>query len=885
MNYIWIDSIDFKDRGQWKLDTQFSHLMGSSYLLACHQPGVPVEDAKAEFDVPEEGLYKVWVRTRNWYHPYSPGLFNIEINSEKGVDILGNGFTHDWYWQPAGEFELSAGKAQLKLCDQTGYFARVAAVLITDDFDFVPAHPVSEYEKERAKFRNISLEPEYKGEYDVVIAGGGPGGISSAIAAAREGAKTLLITSRPVLGGNGSTEAGVRFHGASSRQPNAREGGITEEIMRNYFHYGKDWTTIIEELCSCEDNLTVLYSYFVTDCLTVDNTIKTLYAKQVETGEYISVSGKMFVDCTGDGWLGYYAKAKFRLGRESKKEFNEEFAPNFSDTLTMSGCNMGSKEPMFKDVGYEVPFEKPSWAPEFPKGEDYGRNIEDIAFAWWLEAPNVIDDVYNAEMARDELFRIVIGHFNYLKNLWDEKDRAKNYVLWRMPYYDAKRESRRLVGDYILTQNDCVEGRDFPDTVCHAGWPIDLHNPKGIYSGKEGPFFSNTHLPLVKIPFRCLYSKNINNLMFAGRNISVTHIALGTTRLQNTILCQGQAVGTACAMCVDKGITPRALYEDHISELQQLLIKNDQYIPGVKNEDPADLARSCKVTASSQCEDEYYYPHIGVETDGYELDKERATFFSRGVSSNIESVWTKLSNKTDCDKKVAFHVLEQADPDGYTSTDELKTVEITVPAGFSDFIELKLDLKVEARYLWLWAEKCDGVFWHTYKSAALDHTRSEREDRKQKFENIRNETHCVLLSKPEILKANCSPENVINGYSRIKDAKDYMWVSSEKESLPQWLELSFDSEKEISGIYLTFDSDMTNPSVLRPVYNDPIQLVTGYNVEVLSGEQWVKVAQVEDNILRRRIHHFESIKTKKVRVNVLASNDNKTARIIEVRLY
>lgn len=886
--YLWIDAADFLDKGEWVLDTQFAHLMGSPYLLAVMSPGTPVADARTTVNWNGGRMARVWVRTKNWYYPYAPGIFRIAVNGELNPVDLGDAPTHDWYWQLAGDFELPQGETEIKLCYQSGYFARAAAILITDDMDYVPPRPVEAYKKERARLTGTDITPKPFGDYDVVVCGAGPGGVPAAVAAARHGAKTLLISGRPVVGGNASSEAGVGFNGASARQFNAREGGIAEEIVRGYFQTKTGWTNVLQELCDREENLTVIYHYFVNGAETVDNTIRSITAMNVMTNEQITVTGREFIDCTGDGWLGFHAGAKYRIGREAKWQYGEEFAPETADTRTMSGCNMGGGRngfPLFKELDHAVPYTAPEWVPVFAKGRDYGRNIEGIGFAWWLEAPNTLDDLYDAEMARDELFRILLGHFNYLKNLWDEKDRTKNYVFNCMPFYDAKRESRRFVGDYILTQNDCMVGRDFEDTVSHTGWPIDLHNPKGIYSGKEGPFFSNTHIPLTKVPFRCLYSVNISNLLFAGRCASITHIALGTCRLENTIACEGQAVGTAAALCARDGMTPRELGQTRMKEFQQILLKDDQYIPGVISTDEADIARKATVTASSVKNGELYYEHIGLESEGFELDKQRATFFARDVSDEIGSVWTKLTNKTDEEKKVLFHVRLQADPDGYVTEEDICTCTVTLPPQSTDWYEVPIHVTTKLRYLWMWTDRNPGVWWHTLTGAALDHTRSERDDETQAFKNMRFITHAVLLRKPEIQTANCAAENVINGYSRAKDAVDYEWVSDPAQGLPQWIELKLDHKQQINTIHVTLDTDMTNPSMLALYEPYPNTLVRAYTVEVCDGQQWITVARVENNWMRRLVHTFSTMEATAVRITVTESGDGATARIFEVRIY
>ena len=878
---IWLDTLAFEHYGQWKADTQFTHLMGSGYLLACHTPGVPVEDARTRFSVSEAGIYRVWARARNWYGAYAPGRFSVKID-EKDSAELGALMTGEWAWQIAGDYELSAGVHTAALHDHTGYFGRCSSLVITSDMDYVPPRPVTEFEAERAACLGLSLVPEDAGEWDVLVAGGGPGGVPAAVAAARQGARTVLLTNRPLLGGNASEEAGVNFNGAAARQPNARDGGLMEEIARTKLYHSCSWTKALDLLCRAEKNLTVVYNRHVCGAEKTGSRITAAIARDTIMGTRSRYRAKAFIDCTGDSWLGYTAGAEYRIGREARWQSQEPFAPEQPDLLTMSGTLLN---PRMEDTGKPVSYQAPEWVASLPAGKKFGRSIEKIGFIWWMEAPNILDDVYDAETARDELFRVYLAYFNYLKNLWDKKELAANYAFTFLNHIDAKRESRRLTGDYRLTQQDCMQGRDFPDTVGHAGWPIDLHHPKGIYSGEEGPFFSNMHVPLVKIPYRCLYSANIENLLMAGRNISVTHVALGTTRLQGTIANLGQAAGTAAALCVHKGITPRELGQTNLSSYRQLLLKNDQYIPGLRNEDPLDLARSATVSASSESHSEIWLDRIGWDGPVLPMDRQRASFLARGVSSTIPSVWLQLTNETDKPIEAKLHLRAQADPDGYTSDRDICVVTRPVPPGGEHWVEFPCHLMLEERYLWMWMDKTPGLGWRIIKHPALDWTRSERGGENETFENIRDETHSVCLQKPVRPLANCGAGNVTNGYSRPFSAQDYAWVSDPAQTLPQWLLLTFPESVKVDTVHLTFDTDMTNTPDYRPPYVCPAQLVTDYTVELLAEQGWKETVKVIGNYQRKRVHHFAPCFAKAVRITVTGSGDQRTARIFEVRLY
>lgn len=882
-NEIWLDTLEFSNLGGWKEDTQFVHIMGSGYLIAAGEPGIPVEDAEVEIKILELGLYRAWVRCRNWVPQFSPGRFKLSVNGVLSDKDLGAMPSNEWIWEIAGDFNLEQGRNLIALNDLTGYYGRCSSIIFTTDYNYFPPRTIDGIHSERARIKGLSTAILDRGEFEVIVVGGGPGGIPSAVAAARMGVKTLLIHNRHILGGNASTEAGVGFDGASSRQPNAREGGIAEEIRRIKEHEGISWTEALEIITSKEPNLTIDYNWHIIDAKTDGNSIITeVTALNVRTLEKYTCKGKVFIDCTGDGWLGYYACAKYRFGREARHEFDESMAPLQADTLTMSGCLMKG---ITEDTGSPIAYILPEWAHKLPEGDNLGRTIHGMHLHWWLETPNDYDDLWEGESARDELIKIWLGFFDYLKNSWDHKEKAVNHKLKHIGIFNARRESRRFIGDYILTQNDCMEGKSFEDTISHAGWPIDLHHPKGIFSGKEGPFFSNAHLPLVKIPFRCLYSVNINNLLFAGRDISVTHVALGTARVQNTIATMGQAAGTAAAMCIKYDITPRDIYSKRISELQQTLLKCDQYIPGLKNEDCLDLARNAEVHASSQSKSEICVLRLGKEGDLMPLDTTRAAFLPRGAEKYIQSIYIKLASQSDKSVEITMHLRKEADPDGYRSCTDIKSIKALIPPKSESWIEFKVDCDIDLRYLWVWFDKTEDIYWRSYNMVPLDWSRAEGGEFGRKWSTIMGQSHCVLLEKPEDLPANCSPENVINGYSRVIDAEHYAWVSDPEEQLPQWIELIYEQPILANNIYLTFDTDMNNPPMLRHAFKWVPTCAKDYEIHAFDGQKWTCLIAIKDNYLRRRIHKFDRQYIQKIKIIVTNTCGDKSARIFEVRMY
>ena len=445
-------------------------------------------------------------------------------------------------------------------------------------------------------------------KYDIAVIGGGIGGLCTAIAAARHGAKTVLIQDRPVLGGNASSEVKMHICGASchGKFPNRRETGIIEEILlenkhRNPEHSYALFDTLLWGKAMFQENLTLHLNTYMTEVDASNNTIHKIKAVQLTTEKMYEIEAKIFVDATGDGTLSYLAGAEFMYGREDKCTFGENNAVAKGDSVTMGNSIM------FKavDAGHPVSFEKPFWAHDYKNSEWVKRIkwVEITSGYWWLELGgtelNVISD---AEETKDELLKIIYGIWDYIKNTGDE--RATNLVLDWVGMIPAKRESRRIVGDYILTENDLENSVSFEDTVAYGGWHVDAHPPerflnhtvKGIEPTEDKTRWLDD---IYEIPYRCLYSKNIENLMLAGRLISVSHRAFASTRVMGTCAVCGQAVGTAAALAIHNNILPREV-GNKIKELQQILLKDDCYLPNVVNSDETDIARTSKISCSDE---------------------------------------------------------------------------------------------------------------------------------------------------------------------------------------------------------------------------------------------------------------------------------------------
>ena len=450
----------------------------------------------------------------------------------------------------------------------------------------------------RGAFREVSHE------VDFCVVGGGMAGFCAALAAARHGARVALMHDRPVLGGNASSEMRMHICGAdrTGKIPNMRETGILEEarlesLRRNPHQNHSVFDTILYEKVRFEPNITLLLNCSCLDARMDGSRIASATGWQLTTQTYHTVKAPIFADCSGDAVLAPLTRAEFRMGREAREEYGESAAPEKADDKTMGmTCLFQARE-----HDSPQPFEPPEWVYVFEKDEDipYGgstvRPGREIGF-WWLELGGEHHGIHDTEFLRDELLKIVYGVWDHIKNRGDHG--AENWALEWVQFLPAKRESRRYMGDHVLTQNDLeAEGR-FDDIMAYGGWPMDDHDPAGFWAAKEGRPASTFH-PTPSpygIPYRALYSRNVENLMFAGRCASCTHMGMSSTRVMGTACSMGQAVGTAAAMAAKLGVAPREM-NAHIKSLQQMLIKDDCYLPWVVQEFPP-LTTEAELVAS-----------------------------------------------------------------------------------------------------------------------------------------------------------------------------------------------------------------------------------------------------------------------------------------------
>ena len=568
---IFIEAEAFKDYGGWVNDTQFMDQMGSPFLLA-HGMGNPVKDATTTFDA-QGGNYNVWVRTRNWTYHWHPGVgagtFNLVVNGVMLPNLLGAQGKGEWLWVKAEDVTLKAGENSLAIHDCDGFDGRVDAVCFTTEADpwpilNGPRHP------------SVAIEPSAPKEYDLCVVGGGIAGICAAVSASRLGLSVALVHDRPILGGNNSSEVRVNLGAYQNILPYPRLGDVLAEFGPKSGGNAREASTYEDDLkmqvVKAEKNIDLLLNEHVNGVETnVDGRIVSVRAVNTRTGVATLIKAANFADCTGDGTVGFLAGADFRMGREAKSETNEPDAPEKADTLTMGA----SVQWYAGKAKGSVAFPMRPWMLKSFNDKNCSPHLKGD---WWWEVGLGRDQIAEAEYIRDYGLLVAFSNWAYVKNFYKKKGRFADKEFKWVAYNAGRRESRRLLGDFILDQNH-LQNRDHrADGTCVATWTIDLHLPKSEEQTKfKGePFQTNSLNEKIwpyPIPYRCFYSRNVPNLFMAGRDISVTHIALGTTRLMRTHGMMGEVVGMAAAVCKKHDCSPRDIYKMHLDELRCLMMR------------------------------------------------------------------------------------------------------------------------------------------------------------------------------------------------------------------------------------------------------------------------------------------------------------------------
>ncbi len=594
---VLLETEQFADFGGWVLDQQFMDQMGSPFLLA-HGLGEPVRDAVTTVTFPAAGEYRVWVRTRDWVAPWkapgAPGKFKLLINGKPLATTFGTEGA-DWHWQDGGTVKVK-GTAEIALHDLTGFEGRCDAVLFCPDTQFQPPNELAALTKFRRETLGFPESPEAGGNYDLVVVGGGIAGTAAAVSAARLGLTVALVQDRPVLGGNGSSEVRVWPEGHLNQKPFPRIGDVVGELMieKPYkVSNAKEAAIYTDErklaVVQAEPKITLLTEHRVNGVEARDGVIRSVVAQHTRTGKRVRLTARWFADCTGDAAVGFLAGADSEMTREDHMGASNLWNVREAEAKELLKCECKDTNALNHTVHLTkaaAPFPRCPWAVDlsdkpFPGRTNYagkhGKGLSALG-GWFWESGFKRDPIAEVEWMRDQNFRAMYGAWDTLKNV----DKLyPNHKLGWAAFIAGKRESRRLLGDVVLAGDDFRTNRVWVDGSFPCSWSIDLHLPDpGSQKGHEGEEFISeatvgqkgyTYKGPYWAPYRCLYSRNISNLFMAGRDISVSHEALGATRVMRTCGMMGEVVGMAAAVCKEQDTSPRGVYEQHLDKLKKLM--------------------------------------------------------------------------------------------------------------------------------------------------------------------------------------------------------------------------------------------------------------------------------------------------------------------------
>jgi hypothetical protein len=604
---VLLEAEQFKQFGGWVLDQQFMDQMGSPYLLA-HGLGAPVADAVTTARFPAAGVFRVWVRTRNWVAPWkapgAPGRFQLVVDG-KPLPVTFGTEGEAWHWQDGGTAKVGR-EATVALHDLTGFEGRCDAVLFSANQDFEPPNRLAQLATFRRRALGLSERPAKGGSYDLVVVGGGLAGTCAAISAARLGLKVALVQDRPVLGGNSSSEVRVWPQGRIQQAPYPHIGDVVAElVVERGAKAGNASTAQTYEderklaIVRAEPRITLLLEERVNTVETRDGVIRAVVAQHVRSGRRVRLAAHWFADCTGDGEIGFLAGADSEMTREQHMgasnlwRVEDTGAPEPFPRCECEDTNVLNR--VVAVTEHAAPFPRCPWAIDlsarsFPGrkravGQWGGTGLDSLG-QWFWESGFDRDPIAEVEWMRDLNLRAMYGAWDTLKNV--DKLYPNHKLTWAA-FIAGKRESRRLLGEVILTANDFRTNRAFADGCFPCSWHIDLHTPDPAYKeahpGEEfvsratagteyeyrGPYWA---------PYRCLYSRNISNLFMAGRDISVTHEALGPVRVMRTCGCMGEVVGMAASLCKQHDCSPHDIYARHLEQLKELMRQGVGRAPG-----------------------------------------------------------------------------------------------------------------------------------------------------------------------------------------------------------------------------------------------------------------------------------------------------------------
>ncbi|MET7860386.1 FAD-dependent oxidoreductase [Streptomyces sp. NPDC005318] len=738
---------------------------------------------------------------------------------------------------------------------------------------------------------------------DVTVVGGGLAGVCAAIAAARLGRTVALVHNRPVLGGNSSSEVRVWVCGATAHGVHrwARETGIMGELyVENQYRNPEGnpyyWDQVVLDAVLAEPNLRLFLNTDVRD-ITAEHgkRIDSVTGWTMGSERLTTFLSPVFVDCTGDGLIGHLAGADHRIGRESRAEHGEEWAPAEADRQLLGSTILFYT----KDAGHPVKYVAPSFAKNIlgtPIPEHrLIRTGDNGCDYWWVEWGGQLDTVDDNERIRDELWSVVHGIWDHIKN--SGRFDAGNLTLEWVGAIPGKREYRRFLGDHVLTQTEVMAQHPFDDRIAFGGWSVDLHPVEGMYAEEPGARQRYSD-GVYHIPFRSIYSRNVGNLLFAGRNISATHIAFGSTRVMATCATLGEAAGTGAALCAALGVTPRELHDGRLTLLQQTLLRQDASLMGVCNTDPDDLARAARASASSTLTRLAAEPGPDTTTTPLPLDRDLA--FVLPVDPRLDDVELLVDVHTATELTV--ELWDTLRGENAVPARRLISRTVRVPEGKEQWMSAHLPWHPDEprnavvivradphAYLHLVDQRRTGVLCLARKLAGesgVDHDIPEENGQavaEWVARGLRRRSFCFRAGPTRAY----DPDKTVGGYQRPFGGPQ-MWHAGERGEA--WLRLDWDAPVEIGTVHLVLDDDvdeyLNNLHRHRTEFEIMPELVRDYRIEALeAGGDWTPVARETGNRRRHRIHRFAPFRTTALRVVVEATNGAPEARIVALRAY
>lgn len=750
-----------------------------------------------------------------------------------------------------------------------------------------------------AQQRELRLEEI---ECDLVIVGGGLAGTCSAITAARAGVKVTLVQDRPVLGGNASSEVRLWALGATAHMGNnnrwAREGGVIGEILVENMYRNPEGNplivdTILLEKVIQEPNIRLLLNTAAFEVTKSGaDKIDTIRAFCSQNSTMYAIRAPLFCDASGDGVVGFMAGAAFRMGAETYDEFEEKLAPS-EDYGHLLGHSIYFYT---KDIGQPVKFVPPSYAlddiTEIPRWRNFNANQQGCQL-WWIEYGGRLDTVHDTEKIKWELWKVVYGVWNYIKNS-GEFPEAETLTLEWVGTIPGKRESRRFEGHYMLHQQDIIQQRRHEDAVAYGGWALDLHPADGIYSEKPG--CNQWHSRGVfQMPYRMMVSRNIENLFIAGRIMSASHVAFGSTRVMLTGAHAAQAIGMAAALCLRDNVKPADV---NITQLQRALLRQGQFIPHVPLIDPQDLIQLASLKASSSLA----LQSLPLDGIRQELNYSWAQMLPLQAGEAMPSVSMCVDVEKETTLEIQLRTSDQ--PENHTPDVILDTQTIPLSPGVCQRITFDGGQVInEARYVFLCLMKNPDIKVYTSEKrvtgllavANAQNPAVSNFGKQEPTEDIGVETFefWVALRRPkgqnfafELSKPLGSYEvdNLRNGHSRPTNAPN-AWVADLDDEHPT-LFVEWNKRQSISQIEMSFDTDFDHPmeSVLmtHPENTMPFCVRT-YRIYDKSGRL---LASCDDNHDTYAIIKFEKpIETQSLKIELLSTNGNAPAALFDLRCY